>query len=189
MKLPKLPQLLDRKIYKTGQTRGADDDVIYQNRVARNSTVLIPYPYWNNSFKFPNEERKFERGFIILISPNEYFTNSNIDEELKSKELEIGVNTLVFYETREQWDRNNPEKLSWQPAQSRRNPLDGQYVARVPATTAVVSGEKLYEDSPQHQVKALVFGYMNMPVKKRLMNVVPNSNYYFGFAKMQNKPP
>ena len=23
----KLPQLLDRKIYKTGQTRGADDDV------------------------------------------------------------------------------------------------------------------------------------------------------------------
>lgn len=42
-KLPKLPQLLDRKIYKTGQTRGADDDVIYQNRVARNSTVLIPY--------------------------------------------------------------------------------------------------------------------------------------------------
>lgn len=39
--VPKLPQLLDRKIYKTGQTRGADDDVIFQNRVGRNSTVLI----------------------------------------------------------------------------------------------------------------------------------------------------
>jgi hypothetical protein len=34
-RLPKLPQLLDRKIYKTGQTRGADDDEIYQNRVSR----------------------------------------------------------------------------------------------------------------------------------------------------------
>ena len=39
--LPRLPQLLGRKIYKTGQTRGADDDVIFQNRVGRNSTVLI----------------------------------------------------------------------------------------------------------------------------------------------------
>lgn len=26
---PKLPKLLDRKFYKTGQTRGADDDVIF----------------------------------------------------------------------------------------------------------------------------------------------------------------
>ena len=42
-KLPKLPSLLDRKIYKTGQTRGADDDEIYQNRVGRNSTILIPF--------------------------------------------------------------------------------------------------------------------------------------------------
>lgn len=27
------PKLVQTKIYKTGQTRGADDDVIYQNRV------------------------------------------------------------------------------------------------------------------------------------------------------------
>ena len=40
---PKLPALLDRKISKTGQTRGADDDVIYQNRVNRCNTVLIPF--------------------------------------------------------------------------------------------------------------------------------------------------
>ena len=31
----KLPKLLTRKLYKTGQTRGADDDEIYQNRVLR----------------------------------------------------------------------------------------------------------------------------------------------------------
>jgi hypothetical protein len=43
--LPKLPSLLERKIYKTGQTRGADDGVIYQNRVSRNSTLLIPYAF------------------------------------------------------------------------------------------------------------------------------------------------
>lgn len=38
-----LPASVKTKIYKTGQTRGADDDVIYQNRVGRNSTVIIPY--------------------------------------------------------------------------------------------------------------------------------------------------
>ena len=38
-----IPKAVDTKIYKTGQTRGADDDVIFQNRVSRNSTVLIPY--------------------------------------------------------------------------------------------------------------------------------------------------
>lgn len=27
-RVPSLPKLLDRKIYKSGQTRGADDDVI-----------------------------------------------------------------------------------------------------------------------------------------------------------------
>lgn len=36
-----IPKAVNTKIYKTGQTRGADDDVIFQNRVSRNSTVLI----------------------------------------------------------------------------------------------------------------------------------------------------
>ena len=45
---PKLPNLLGRKISKTGQTRGADDDVIYQNRVNRSNTVLIPYKKLGN---------------------------------------------------------------------------------------------------------------------------------------------
>ena len=29
--IPRLPELLNRKVYKTRQTRGSDDDVIYQN--------------------------------------------------------------------------------------------------------------------------------------------------------------
>ena len=95
-KLPKLPSLLDRKIYKTGQTRGADDDVIYQNRVGRNSTVLIPYSLWEK-YKFPpNQETYFEKGFICLISPEEYFNNLNIETELKHHGLSLGNNLLVF---------------------------------------------------------------------------------------------
>src|SRR3989338_8054682 len=142
-KVPKLPSLLDRKIYKTGQTRGADDDVIFQNRVGRNSTVLIPYQYFKEAFSLQHASEKFENGFIVLISPNTYFENKNINKELLNKGLEIGVNTLLFYETRDQWLKYNPEQYKWNPAEKRIKPLGGKYVARVPATTSSKNGEKI----------------------------------------------
>lgn len=141
-KLPRLPQLLPRKIYKTGQTRGADDDVIYQNRVSRNSTVLIPYSSWKKGFVFPSEG-KFENSFIILISPEEFFSTKDIKKELEKYNSRLGENALVFYETREQWNKYNPQKLHWSPAKQRISPLGGNYVARVPATTAIDGGEKI----------------------------------------------
>ncbi len=141
-KLPKLPSLLDRKIYKTGQTRGADDDVIYQNRVARNSTVLIPYALWENCQFPPNGETYFENGFICLISPEHYFDNPDIELELQRKGLIIGVNLLVFYQKRSDWV-NYPPLEHWQPATARISPLNGQYVARIAATTATENGEKI----------------------------------------------
>ncbi|WP_049226437.1 BstXI family restriction endonuclease [Neisseria sicca] len=141
-KLPKLPSLLDRKIYKTGQTRGADDDVIYQNRVGRNSTVLIPYSLWEK-YKFPpNQETYFEKGFICLISPEEYFNNLNIETELKHHGLSLGNNLLVFYKKRSDW-QNYPPLKNWQPANARKSPLNRQYVARIAATTAIENGSKI----------------------------------------------
>jgi hypothetical protein len=134
-RLPNLPELLARKIYKTGQTRGADDDVIYQNRVSRSSTVLIPYVCFNLCAA-PQEGESYENGFIVLLSPSEYFGNPNITADLATKGLAIGSNALVFYETRERWDANNPDALGWKVATKRTAPLGGYYVARIPATTA-----------------------------------------------------
>lgn len=139
---PKLPRLLDRKIYKSGQTRGADDDVIYQNRVGRNSTVLIPYGCWGVCDPAKNEA-KYERGFIVLLSPAEYFGNPKIAADLKATGLEIGKNALVFYETRQDWNAHNPDSLKWKPARNRTAPLGGQYVARIPATTAAAEGTRI----------------------------------------------
>src|SRR5438874_11670332 len=99
-RLPKLPSLLDRKIYKTGQTRGADDDVIFQNRVGRNSTVLIPYACWEGC-EVGRGADAYENGFIVLLTPAEYFGNRNISRDLRARGLELGTNALVFYETRE----------------------------------------------------------------------------------------
>ncbi|MGR2765928.1 BstXI family restriction endonuclease [Photobacterium ganghwense] len=135
-RLPALPQLLDRKIYKTGQTRGADDDVIYQNRVSRNSTVLIPYELWDQVAFTPLGEQDFERGYIALIKPADYFTNPNIHQDLSNKNLALGLNALVFYQLRSDWDNYNPEQLGWSEANSREAPLGGMYVARISGTTS-----------------------------------------------------
>lgn len=142
-KPPKLPSLLDRKIYKTGQTRGADDDEIYQNRVSRTSTVLIPYLRWEQVSRPPEGDETFENGFIALVPPLHYFSTPIITEELASRGLVLGDNALVYYETRAEWIANNPDRLGWTAARARRAPLGGQYVARISATTATDTGEKI----------------------------------------------
>lgn len=128
------PKLVQTKIYKTGQTRGADDDVIYQNRVGRNSTVLIPFREFEKCKVAPTLNGVYENGYIVLISPEDYF-NEDIRKSLSKHKLILGENLLVFYETRLQWNTYKPLK-KWQPASSRKSPLGGQYVARVPATTS-----------------------------------------------------
>lgn len=141
--LPKLPRLLERKLYKTGQTRGADDDEIYQNRVSRSSTVLIPYRVWAAHFTEAARRQHFEKGFIVLLSPLEYFGAGRRNANEVEQGLELGQNALVFYETREHWNNHNPARLNWIPATSRISPLGGQYIARVPATTSMEDGNKI----------------------------------------------
>ena len=139
---PKLPPLLDRKISKTGQTRGADDDVIYQNRVNRCNTVLIPFHQWKVNHELRDFSKNFEKGFIVLVNPEDYFTNENPEKSLFSLDLELGTNALIFYETRTEWTAF-PPLPSWSIANSRTAPLGGEYVARVPATTATENSKKI----------------------------------------------
>lgn len=124
-----LPASVKTKIYKTGQTRGADDDVIYQNRVGRNSTVIIPYEEYEICAQAPSDNGQYENGYIVLIRPEDYFASTY------HKGLILGKNLLVFYETREQWSKYPPLKI-WKAANSRKTPLGGEYVARIPATTS-----------------------------------------------------
>lgn len=138
MKNP-LPKIVKTKIYKTGQTRGADDDVIFQNRVSRNSTVLIPFNEFEKCKKAPGGNGYYENGFIVLISPEDY-NNPDKFQKFKELKLKLGVNMLIFYETRDQWNRFPPSK-KWMPASSRKKPLKGQFVARIPATTAQNQGK------------------------------------------------
>lgn len=163
---PKLPKLLESKIYKTGQTRGADDDVIFQNRVNRNSTVLIPYDFYEQTKTAPDNNGIFENGFIVLINPIEYFENSKSDQQLQLKGLKIGENALLFYETRQQWNSYNPLDLKLKPAISRQKPLGGEFVARVPSTTSKID-EKItigFNTSGQKGAGIRVYEYASKEV-------------------------
>ena len=141
--MAKLPKLLERKIYKSGQTRGADDDVIYQNRVNRNNTVLIPYHIWIKDEKLRNSSTEFENGFIVLISPSDYYSFDNPVSSLKQQGLKLGENCLLFYETRAEWNSNNPIEAGMKEPNQRQKPLGGEFVARVPATTSAEDGAKI----------------------------------------------
>jgi hypothetical protein len=127
-KAVKLPALLKDKIYKTGQTRGADDDEIYQNRVGRNNTVLIPYRSWREC------KRDYENSYIVLVKPDDYFCDPTVPQTMATENLILGVNALVYYERRGDW-QNHPPPATWNVGTT-RNPLSGEYVARIPSTTA-----------------------------------------------------
>lgn len=135
-RLPNLPKLLKTKIYKTGQTRGADDDEVFQNRVARYSTVLIPLGQWEGCTIPDDGSAAYENGYIVLVEPAWYFGTVNPDNELAQRGLTLGQNALVFYETRDQWEANDPTLRGWEVATRRRPPLGGSYIARISGTTA-----------------------------------------------------
>ncbi|MFM6191032.1 BstXI family restriction endonuclease [Planktothrix sp.] len=130
-----LPPAIARKVEKTGQTRGAEQDTIYQNRVNRNNTVIIPLSSWKLGIA---PDKGFENGYIVIAHPEEYFSDTPPSASRSlPKDLTIGENLLVYYETRLQWNSYNPSQYKdWQSATSRKSPLGGQYVARVPNTTS-----------------------------------------------------
>ena len=84
-KLPKLPDLIQQKLPKTGYTRGASTKEIYQNRVTRNNTVLIPRGFWD--LCRPTDTFKYENGFIVLVDPTWYFNEAAADERLQERGL------------------------------------------------------------------------------------------------------
>ena len=167
-KLPKLPRLLAGKIYKTGQTRGADDDVVFQNRVGRNSTVLIPYAFYNDCKNSPDEAGLYEKGFIVLISPEFYYGDKGFQTDMVAQGLYLGRNALLFYETRKQWNDYNPEEKGLNIPDSRTTPLGGEYVARVPSTTAA-KDEKIsrgYNNSGLKGAGIRVYEYASLTTLK-----------------------
>lgn len=144
-RLEALPPLLTRKISKTGQTRGAELNEVYQNRVGRSSTVLIPQSQYEDCAKPDDRSSGYENGFIVLLDPDWYFSEPAADQQLSDEGLVIGENALLYFQRQAQWESHGDRKRlhtgkAFAPASSRLAPLGGTYVARVHATTAYGEG-------------------------------------------------
>ena len=80
-----LPAAIARKVEKTGYTRGAEKDTVYQNRVLRNNTVLIPISSWKAGPLLPPGGFQnlysscFSRGILFRhsSSPSPRFTKAH----------------------------------------------------------------------------------------------------------------
>lgn len=97
--------------------------------------MLIPYDHWE-ACRFPyGSESTYDNGAIVLIDPVRYFSWAQPAAQLSQQDLVLGENALVFYQTRNDWTTHPPD-AAWSVATARKNPLGGQYVARISATTA-----------------------------------------------------
>ena len=159
-RLERLPSLLDRKLYKTGQTRGATVREIYQNRVSRNSTVLIPHDYWNVCRAPDDSGGVYENGSIVLVRPDWYFSQNNPDSILEAEDLWLGLNALLLFERRSDWVSFAPKPaakfgkgLTFMPASKRFGDLGGTYIARVHSTTASENGHGIVEGFNQTEMR------------------------------------
>ena len=138
--------------------------------MTRNNTVLIRLNYWD--LCKPTDDLSYEKGFIVLVDPEWYFTRDNPDGDLKQKGMTLGRNTLLAFERRSDWETYGPPNMlpdgtALSPAKSRRNPLEGNYVARVAATVSdhsvpIISGFdttgtrgagiRVYEYAPKNRI-------------------------------------
>ncbi|TYD00709.1 BstXI family restriction endonuclease [Arthrobacter echini] len=146
-RVEKLPPLLERKLYKTGQTRGASVREIYQNRVSRNSTVLIPHAFWEQCKAPYGPGQTYENGFIVLVEPSWYFTATDPDELLNQQGLRLGTNALLLFLKRSDLvrfapaiDSTLPNGMTFTAATSRIAPLGGVLFSRIHSTTALSNG-------------------------------------------------
>jgi BstXI restriction endonuclease len=151
-RLEQLPELIDRKLYKTGQTRGATVREIYQNRVSRSSTVLIPLAFWDLCKVPGGGSEGYENGYIVLVKPDWYFATLGADALLEAKGLALGTNALLIFQRRSEWSGSAPAAGSllpngqpFVPATNRTAPLGGTYIARVHSTTATSNGGAVVE--------------------------------------------
>lgn len=145
-RLPNLLPLVEQKLIKTGYTRGASFSEIYQNRVARNNTVLIPWESWDQCKQPDDGTDLYENGFIVLVEPSWYFSTITADDDLGNEGIALGKNALLLFRKRSDWNQHKPANVLpngrvFVEAASRTDPLGGVYMARIHATVSETGAE------------------------------------------------
>jgi len=97
------PKQLNKKIDKTAEARTGKG--IYKRRNNRNYRVVMHLSTFRNIIsKNPDFLKKFENGYAVRISPEEYFNPSTP----LPKEIELGKNAFVYYKTKSSYIKYPP---------------------------------------------------------------------------------
>jgi len=98
-----------KKLTKTKE--GRQGDPLYKRRNSRESRVLIQY----EMFKKLDEDHlnKYERGYVVVLTPKEYFESKNTPKTDLDPKIELGKNAIVYYQLDDDdWD-NLPIQDDW----------------------------------------------------------------------------
>lgn len=92
-----LPYKLKKRINKTGEGRSGLE--IYKRRNRRNYRVIIQYTTWNNIIiNNPNFLDNFQEGYVVLISPEEYFGNNYPNSAIDiNPNFILGKTGFIYY--------------------------------------------------------------------------------------------
>lgn len=108
-----IPYKLKKKINKTSEGRSGLE--IYKRRNRRDYRVLIQYTIWNKQIeeKIPNILSEYESGYLVLISPTEYFGNNypNPSSTLNPNFI-LGKTGFIYYSIKKDLD-NYPPLPEW----------------------------------------------------------------------------
>ena len=147
-----LPEIVQKKLYKTMQTRGAQpyERVPYQNRVARWNRAVIPYV-----FRKSHPPESFQNGFTIMVRPSE-LSAKDFDQAVT-----IGSGAFVYYDNWDEYESYPPRKdwevckvdgKSTRGATRTQNSIHtGHYILRVPSTTS--KNKKALVDGPPQGIR------------------------------------
>jgi len=161
-----IPKLASVKIFNSAQTRGANKNSVYLNRVRRSSTAVIKYAQW---VKFPIYKRNlangsFPNGVVVIMSPSEYMLYRH---KMTKYGLALRHNTLILYENSNDFINYPPDKDGLVLAKSRpviteddsgnmSQSLDGDYITRLPQNNCGIEGGvgiPIYEYATEEQTE------------------------------------
>ena len=97
------------RIARTNLARGKG--AIYNRHNKRDYRAIIHYVTYLKIIKSNKSFLKnFNKGYAVMVKPNEYFTNQgNIQKEFQDSKLILGKNSFIFFESPKDWDKYKKE--------------------------------------------------------------------------------
>lgn len=103
-----LPRQMSTRFSHMNSDSGEGD--LFKRRNSRDQRVLIQLPIFKKLLE-SNDFDKYEKGYIVYLKPDEYFDENGERKTSLPEEIEIGVNSIIFFEFNHQMFDKYYEKI------------------------------------------------------------------------------